>query len=70
MNETLGFTMSTEVDNPPDVLSTNVVSKRQGFISLKEEEGDKRVSVECDFSLFYEKTKPILKDRDCFRFGI
>jgi hypothetical protein len=35
MNETLGFTMSTEVDNPPDVLSTNVVSKRQGFTSLK-----------------------------------
>jgi hypothetical protein len=44
MNETLGFTMSTEVDNPPDVLSTNVVSKWQGFISLKEEEGDKWVS--------------------------
>ncbi|MFB0565992.1 MAG: hypothetical protein ACETWK_09985 [Candidatus Aminicenantaceae bacterium] len=29
MNEALRFTMSTEVNNPPNVLSTNVVSKRQ-----------------------------------------
>lgn len=35
MNEILGFTMSTEVNNPPDVLSTSVVSKRQDFTSLK-----------------------------------
>ena len=44
MNETLGFTMSTEVDNPPDVLSTNVVSKRQGFTSLKNEVAQKKLA--------------------------